>query len=79
MIFVTGDTHADVKRLGINSFEEQSEMTKEDYVIILGDFGLVWSTVESAYEEKWLDWLEERPFTTLFVDGNHKNTVGKKT
>ena len=21
----------------------------------------------------WLDWLEEKPFTTLFVDGNHEN------
>ena len=24
-------------------------------------------------EEHWLKWLDERPFTTLFVDGNHEN------
>ena len=36
-----------------------------------GDFGGVWAdTPEEAY---WLDWLEQRPFTTLFVDGNHEN------
>ena len=49
-------------------------MTKDDYVIILGDFGLVWNKdKEDKYEEHWLDWLEEKSFTTLFVDGNHEN------
>ena len=24
-------------------------------------------------DRHWLDWLEEKPFTTLFVDGNHEN------
>lgn len=74
MIFVTGDIHADPRRLSVNSFYEQKEMTKDDYVIILGDFGLVWNKdKEDKYEEHWLDWLEEKSFTTLFVDGNHEN------
>ena len=46
-------------------------MTKEDYVIVLGDFGGVWDG--SKEEQYWLDWLEEKPFTTLFVSGNHEN------
>ena len=73
-IFVTGDTHGDVRRLNSTTFFEQKEMTKDDYVIILGDFGLVWDhTGESKDEKYWLDWLEDKPFTTLFIDGNHEN------
>ena len=49
-------------------------MTKDDVVIILGDFGLVWDySGENKTEKYWLDWLENKPFTTLFVDGNHDN------
>ena len=74
MIFITGDTHGDVRRFSTESFFEQKEMTKDDFVIILGDFGLVWDWHgESNYEKNWLDWLENKPFTTLFIDGNHEN------
>ena len=55
------------------NFPEQKEMTKDDYVIICGDFGGIWSVDALNREERWLlDWLEEKPFTTLFVDGNHE-------
>lgn len=74
MIYITGDTHGEINRFSNNSFYEQKEMTKEDYVIILGDFGVVWDWQgESEYERYWLDWLEQKPFTTLFIDGNHEN------
>ena len=75
MVFVTGDTHGDwINRLNVDSFPEQKEMTKDDYVIICGDFGGVWNfEEESSYEKQVLDWLEQRNFTTLFVDGNHEN------
>jgi hypothetical protein len=49
-------------------------MTKADYVIICGDFDGVWAKDEESKEEKYnLDWLNNKPFTTLFVDGNHEN------
>lgn len=74
MIYLTGDTHGDVRRLSTKSFFEQKEMTKADYLIILGDFGLVWDwRGESREEKNWLDWLENKSFTTLFIDGNHEN------
>ncbi len=74
MIFVTGDIHSKPNRFSADIFYEQKEMTKEDYLIILGDFGLVLeSDSESRTEKYWLDWLEKKPFTTLFVDGNHEN------
>ena len=74
MIYITGDTHSDFTRFSTDKFPIQKEMIKNDYVIICGDFGGVWNyLVESTYEKYWLDWLNERNFTTLFVDGNHEN------
>ena len=74
MIYITGDCHRNFKRLNTRIFPEQKEMKKEDYVIICGDFGGVWSKGAEDKEEKHLmDWLEGKPFTTLFVDGNHEN------
>ncbi len=75
MIYITGDTHGEFdRRFSVESFPEQKEMTKDDYVIICGDFGGIWDVGwESKSEKRRLDWLEERPFTLLFVDGNHEN------
>ena len=74
MIYITGDTHSDFSRLEEDKFTIQNEMTKDDYVIICGDFGGVWTFEEESSREKyWLNWLNERKFTTLFVDGNHEN------
>ena len=87
-IFVTGDTHGArignsitdgfMPRLNTLNFPIQKELTKEDYVIICGDFGGIWDTNRSAFKEssaeKWaLDWLESKSFTTLVVLGNHEN------
>lgn len=71
-IIVTGDIHGNpFQRLNVENFPEGKTFTKEDYVIILGDFGLVWD--DSAMEHSCLDWLENKPWTTLFIDGNHEN------
>ena len=71
MIYITGDTHGDwMSRLNADSFPEQKEMTKDDYVIVLGDFG-IWDN--SKTENYNLDWLDNKPFTTLFISGNHSN------
>lgn len=37
-IFLTGDTHGDFSRLRPEVFREQKCLTKEDYVIICGDY-----------------------------------------
>ena len=72
MIFITGDTHgSEFSKLNTKNFKIQKELTKDDYVIITGDFGLVWDN--SNQEKYWLKWLEAKPFTILFVDGNHEN------
>ncbi len=70
-IFITGDTHGDFTRFKKEVFHEQADLTKDDCVIIAGDFGGVWDG--SSQEHHWLDWLEAKPFSTLFVSGNHEN------
>ena len=70
-VFITGDTHGDFTRFKKDIFYEQAELTKDDCVIIAGDFGGIWDG--SRQERHWLDWLEAKPFTTLFVSGNHEN------
>lgn len=74
MIYITGDCHRNYERFNKSVFPEQEEMTKDDYVIICGDFGGVWhKDTESREEIMLMDWLDCKPFTTLFVDGNHEN------
>ncbi|CAM3258928.1 metallophosphoesterase [Paenibacillus lupini] len=75
MIYITGDIHGTIsvaKRLNIKNFPKQRMLTKQDYVIITGDFGLVWKL--DAEDKFWLKWLnKQKTFTTLFIDGNHEN------
>lgn len=73
MIYVTGDTHIpiDIHKLNTDNFPEQKEMIKDDCIIICGDFSGVWN--DSNEEINWLKWLNNKNFTTLFVDGNHEN------
>lgn len=75
-IYVTGDIHGNPTRFNTETFFEQKDFSgdkDENFMIILGDFGLVWNNTETKNEKYWLDWLENKPFTTLFVDGNHDN------
>ena len=77
MIYITGDTHSDFRRFSRRVFPEQADMTKEDYVIIAGDFGGIWYSLEDSIHQRMerynLDELDDRSFTTLFIPGNHEN------
>ena len=72
-IFITGDTHGDIDfhKLNSKNFPQGKELTKEDYVIVCGDFGICW---DGGAQDKYLrEWYESKPWTTLFIDGNHEN------
>lgn len=71
MIYVTGDCHGNFRRFQSEYFPEQANMTKDDTVIITGDFGGVWFS--DSRDDETLDWLERLPFTLAFVCGNHEN------
>lgn len=70
MIYVTGDTHR-FDLLCIHYFcDNHPELTKNDYIIIAGDFGGVWAKETLEEDSKP---FSDLPVTVLFVDGNHEN------
>lgn len=74
-IFVTGDLHSyiDFDKLYEFAFREGKNLTKEDYLIICGDFGVIFNYKGMTdREQDLLNWLDGAPWTTLFVDGNHE-------
>lgn len=73
MIYITGDTHIpiDISKLNSKMFPAQKDLTKDDYLIICGDFGGVWNN--SNEEHYWRKWFNNKNYTTLFIDGNHEN------
>jgi len=76
-LFVCGDTHGmtkDTQKLNSENFSQQKELTKEDVLVQLGDFGWVWFPLgQNKEQEYWLDWLASRNYTLAVVLGNHEN------
>lgn len=74
-VLVTGDTHGTIDIQKLVEFADKfgNQLTKEDYLIIAGDFGVIWTDEPDEEEELTLKWLDKCPWTTLFIDGNHEN------
>lgn len=74
-IFITGDTHGhiDISKLCASRWKEQNSLTRNDVLIVTGDFGVPWTCGESTYDQHILEWYSEKPYTIVFVDGNHDN------
>ena len=73
-IIITGDTHGEVRRLNNKNVRKANEGEVPDFVIIAGDFGLIWSQDPSDPAERhWFKWLDEKPWETIVVAGNHEN------
>lgn len=55
MIEFTGDIHGaiDIHKLGTSNWYQGAKRTKADYLIVAGDFGLIWD--ESEKELYWRD------------------------
>lgn len=74
-VYVTGDVHGRAEhgssRFAFKNWPLGRTLTRDDVVIVAGDFGFVWDG--SNAERYWLDWFESKPWTTCFVDGNHEN------
>lgn len=73
MIYITGDLHGDIniKKITTKQFPDQKNLSRDDYLIILGDFGAVW--YGNQKDNYLLGWHEKKNYTTLFVGGNHEN------
>ena len=74
-VYVTGDIHGwlDIGKLTPDRWPQGEKLRKSDFLVICGDFGLVWTNPPTLEEKFFLDWLDNRPWTTLFIDGNHEN------
>lgn len=75
MIFITGDIHGtiDIDKI-INFFSNENvsnHLTKQDYLILLGDTSICWD--DGKIDSKVKSILQGLPITTLFIDGNHDN------
>ena len=72
-IFVFGDTHHnnDIAKIQPENFTIQKDLTKEDVLIVAGDWGGIW--YNDYRNDNLLEWWELRNFTTLVVLGNHEN------
>ena len=75
MIYLTGDTHGvyGMTRFSPGNFPAGERLSRDDLVVVLGDFGLFWSDPPTEPEREELERLSSRPWTTLFLDGNHEN------
>ena len=71
MILLSGDTHWGLDHTKILNIPKMKE--KPNYLIIAGDFGLVWKPQEDWKEKQGKDFLDSQNFTTLIVPGNHEN------
>lgn len=77
-IFITGDTHGDIDMQKLDKFAVNNlDLTKDDYVVVTGDFGVPWKTPYEGHisksDKKILNHYDAYPWTTLFIDGNHDN------
>ena len=70
MLYITGDTHGDKFRFTEGEINDE-HFTKDDYIIICGDFGYIFHN--DSEENNFLDYLETKPYSICFCDGNHEN------
>lgn len=79
----------EISKIGTSKFPESKTMEKTDYVIICGDFGFPFLSCEPLEESSrspsesvrsarktyihWMKWMAQKPFSILFVSGNHEN------
>jgi len=70
---ITGDLHGgtDIWKVGSTAWPFGQRLTKSDYLFVAGDSGLWFS--DTPNERGIRTWLNEQPWTTLIVDGNHEN------
>lgn len=66
-IYISGDPHGEQGRM----YELDRTLNDNDIIIFCGDFGYLF--LDDFQENRFLDDLEARPYTILFVDGNHEN------
>lgn len=70
-IVLAGDIHGllDIEKIS-DYFDGNEDYTKDDFLILLGDAGILWNESDDSEVQQILNDL---PVTTLWIDGNHEN------
>ncbi len=68
MIYITGDTHGDFRRVGELCYF--TETTKDDILIVLGDAGI--NYYRGKKDEQLKAFLQSQPITIFSIHGNHE-------
>lgn len=66
-IFLIGDCHGSL--YNFNLIKRKNKLTKDDFIIVLGDFGYYWE--DSIEEHNKRKELAKLPCKILYIDGNH--------
>lgn len=80
MMYITGDTHGglNMSKISNKTLKKQGiKLTADDYLVVLGDFGFPFldsdAKQRSGEYKYWMKWFSQKPYTVLWVDGNHEN------
>lgn len=74
MLYVTGDCHGDViEKFSKYRYLYPARFQEDDYVVILGDWGVVWNDEYKKDTICKLEWMAEKPWTWVCLLGNHDN------
>lgn len=70
MLYITGDTHGDMKR-----WTEQIAvcLSPGDIIIVCGDFGVGFWGGDHRTAEIFCDYIARQEYTVAFIDGNHED------
>lgn len=72
MVYLIGDIHGDITQIMRENLHKNNIKVKRgDTVIVLGDFGVMFSDTEQHRSA--LDYIGKLDYTIAFIDGNHEN------
>lgn len=70
MIYISGDTHGEIDINKLESYFNKRYVSNKDFLIILGDAGIVW---DKKCLDKYVFRYKCLGPTIFFIDGNHEN------
>ena len=74
-VYCVGDTHgtSDLGKMYYFETNEAKNLTKDDVMIQLGDFGAIWNSIgTNEKQEELLNWWANQNYTLAVVLGNHE-------
>ena len=72
MVYLIGDIHGDITQIMRENLHKNNIKVKRgDTVIVLGDFGVMFSDTEQHRQS--LEYISKLDYNVAFIDGNHEN------